>query len=865
MNYIKKLFDIKNEETNYFGDKAVNISILFNKGFLMPEGYAISYKAFDDFLYFNGISISAENISELIKVGAFPNAINKSIMYIWDNILTNCGKESIIVRSSAIGEDSLEHSFAGVYESILNIRSFDDMKTAVKKCWASYYSAQADKYRSHNGTEPKGMGVIVQKMVAGDKSGVIFTANPITGNETENIVVSGYGLNIGVVDGAVSTDSYSVDHNGKTTSRTIAQKKIKYSLGQKSFELQIENVENNLQHLPGLSENEVYKLAAIGRQIEKIFGAPCDIEWTFAEDKIYILQCRPIILQKPALINSYIPFDCDISEEIECSLLDRYAEPACVCYLSLLQSWQEVVYLSFYNKKAGSSYPEKPLLFYFNRVYWNQAYQRNFFNDVPFDIASDKRFAKRVKLLFLMLTGSGNWYCRIGKYEKRLCHLEERNAKAPGLNDTWTTLQAVIDVYCEYIGKDHYRFLGLAQVGYNLLSAKLKAMDNSKEALAGLIESRASKNMTVESNHELFHLAQLARSLPEIYTIFLMCPVEGVYERISKLHGTKAGDFKNEFDSFIRRHGHRGTSCDDLYSPHWIEQPEIVLEIIKQFLLNPSNNLKELSKSDEDIKTRYKECKRKTFDYIDSSRKGVLSKAWRKVEILFFAKMASRYMALRENQRYYFDKSWLLIRKLVLAIGKELAERGVIRDTQDIFHLTIDEIEPLAQGSESRTQRDWRQIIDARVRTYKKNAKITPPYLIKNDSFYRVQGKIDKKSFKAVGISSGTAVGQVRIILNVKDLSQVKDGEIAVVSTFHPSWTPILGIVSGLVMNYGNILSHGAVVAREYRIPVVIFNDMATSVFENGQWIEINGDTGRIRVINTENIPFSEHKAYAKV
>ena len=109
------------------------------------------------------------------------------------------------------------------------------------------------------------------------------------------------------------------------------------------------------------------------------------------------------------------------------------------------------------------------------------------------------------------------------------------------------------------------------------------------------------------------------------------------------------------------------------------------------------------------------------------------------------------------------------------------------------------------------------------------------------------------------------AVGQVRIISDVKDLSDIQDGEIAVVSTFHPSWTPILGIVSGLVMNYGNILSHGAIVAREYRIPVVIFNDAATSIFENGQWIEINGETGRIRVLNIETTPANKQKEYVKV
>ena len=451
-----------------------------------------------------------------------------------------------------------------------------------------------------------------------------------------------------------------------------------------------------------------------------------------------------------------------------------------------------------------------------------------------------------------MLAGSGNWYLRIDKYQKLLCDLNEKRIYADSLLEIWDTLQDVIKVFCEYIGKDHYRFLGLAQVGYNLLSIQLKDMENRKEVIAGLIESGASKNMTMESNYELFCLSQYAKSLPEIYKVFLICPVQEIYRELLNLQTSEAEKFIKKFDDFIQRHGHRGTSCDDLYSPHWVERPEIVLELIKQFLLNPSDNLKQFSKCTKVVKKNYKVYKRKVFSHISATYKGMPNRVWRMAKVLFFSNVSSRYMALRENQRYYFDKSWLLIRRLLIDIGKKFVEYGLFFNEEDIFHLTIDEITGLVQNSELRKQKNCTKIIESRIRTYKKNARITPPYLIKNDSIYRIHGKINKNSFKAVGISSGMAVGRVHIILNIKDLSEVKDGEIAVVSTFHPSWTPILGIVSGLVMNYGNILSHGAVIAREYRIPVVIFNDTATTVFKNGQMIEINGDTGRIRVVGTE-------------
>ena len=143
-------------------------------------------------------------------------------------------------------------------------------------------------------------------MVVGDKSGVMFTTNPITGDENETVIESSYGLNMAVVDGVVTADQHVINNNGEITSRTITQKKIKYSLGNKSFELQIENVENNMQQVSCLADDEAQKLAKIGRHIESIFGFPCDIEWTIAEDKIYILQCRPIVLHTHTHIQTLV-------------------------------------------------------------------------------------------------------------------------------------------------------------------------------------------------------------------------------------------------------------------------------------------------------------------------------------------------------------------------------------------------------------------------------------------------------------------------------------------------------------------------------------------------------------------------------
>ncbi len=276
-----------------FGDKAIKLTALLKKGYSVLEGYAVSCDIFRNCFIVSGPydSVSSSITQPVIQVRAFTPDFEKVLFMVWTDLSSGNHIEPLIVRSSAIGEDSSEHSFAGIYESILNVRSFEDMKTAIQKCWASYYSDQAIDYRLQ--IQSNGMGIIIQKMIGGEKSGVIFTAYPLTGRENESIIEASYGLNMGIVDGTVSADRYSVDRTCKITSKAIAQKKIRYVLGQKSFELQIENVESSLQQVSVLSDDEIHELVEIGRQIENIFGFPCDIEWTIAKRKIYILQCRP--------------------------------------------------------------------------------------------------------------------------------------------------------------------------------------------------------------------------------------------------------------------------------------------------------------------------------------------------------------------------------------------------------------------------------------------------------------------------------------------------------------------------------------------------------------------------------------------
>ncbi|MCC5466517.1 PEP/pyruvate-binding domain-containing protein [Pelosinus baikalensis] len=844
------LQNIQNKDGELFGMKTIRLAGLLQKGYDVPAGYALSVEAFTKFCSFNGITTTNNSMesSEKILAGSFPDDLRTDLNAVWNQIAQNGKCDAIIVRSSAIDEDEKQYSCAGIYESIINIKDVESFFESIKKCWASYFCERALVYRKKCDLEAVGMGLIIQEMISGEKAGVIFTINPVTGNRNEMVIEAYPGLNFAVVEGITQADKFIVDRQGNILSSDISDKKVEYCIGGHSLSIDVKSIEKVDWAAPCLSVEELFAVSKIGTLLEEWLGEPCDVEWTIKDHKLFILQCRPVTVKEDSASKPCIPYNFDIPENVECSLLDRYSEPASTCYLSLLESWEEVVYLSFYTKLEGKSCKEKPFLFYFNRVYWNHKFQREVFDNLPFDTPICKDVSKKLKLTRLMFCGYKKWYKRLDRYEGYIKEFSSYDTAAMNIGDLIRLAKKVTNVFCNYIGKDHFRFLGLAQVCYKLLTAYLPDTPEVKENIARIIESNDSKNMTMQSNDELLQLAMKANSCTDIREIFCKTDANEIYETMK---GTcEREKFRKQFDDFIKRHGHRGTSCDDLYTPHWVEEPAIVLELMKQLIINPVNSV-----CNSKISDAAKKIEQSLFidRVLASSNKSILSKIIEKKKLNTIIQLTTEYMTLRENQRYYFDKSWVLLRGILLSIGNILVEKGILQVSADIFHLTIDEIYDLEDRNDPPYTKDWESDVEQRKKAYLQNIKIAPPYLIKDSDLIRLQKSGLKKNYKSTGISPGKALGPVRTISSIADLSKVRSGDIAVVSTFHPSWTPMLGVVSGLVMNYGNILSHGAVVAREYRIPVVVFNDMATHVLQDGLWIEINGTTGRIRVCDIDD------------
>lgn len=823
-----------------YGSKIVALAELHQENFNVPAGIGVSCDFFNEFCRHNNIILqNKKSVAQAILKGAFSDILKTELQRIWNIIQTHPGN-TVIVRSSAIEEDGSAASFAGIYNSIINVRTFNNFGQAVKECWSSFFSEQAVVYRDENNIQSGGFAILVQEFIEGDKSGVLFTTNFMSYNKNEIIIEACRGLNTGIIDNKMPADRYILNRKYEIEQESIPSKKVKYSLAENAFSLQTEMMPPEQWNEPVLTASELKILAQLGHQVEQIYKTPVDIEWTMKDDVVFILQCRPVTTLPNRAIVENIYFDADIPDNVECTLLDRYSEPAATCYLSLLQLWEDIVYLSFYSKKRGCHFNEKPLHFYFNRVYWNLKYQSEQFDDVAFNEKGWRALWKKAKLIHLMLTKYKNWNNRLRKYDLHIKRFSQYKLEQMDIQALNTLLKNVTDVFCDFIGIDHYQILGLAGVTYNLLQKKLSALPDSKEIILNILHNSVSKNKTVQSNNELLEFAKTIYANRELREIFTN---ESASNILDILKNTEWREYNRQFDLFLQKHGHRGTSCDDLYTPHWIEEPAFVIELIKQFIINSPDKIL-FNEPNESIDNQYFTSIAKA---VSGQKHGIFKRYREQIFVINIMKLTIQYMMLRENQRYYFDKSWLIMRRIILRIGEILVQHGQIKDKLDIFHFTIEEIYQLSSDSANNPER----IIDRRKKVYERNKLIRPPYFIKNNEFVKIQKHTLKTSYKATGISPGIAGGKVTILSSIEDLGKVSVGDIVIVSTFHPSWTPILKIVSGLVMNYGNLLSHGAVVAREFMIPVVVFNGNATHLFDEGSWIEINGTTGRIKTLNT--------------
>ncbi|TXT66844.1 MAG: hypothetical protein BAJALOKI3v1_10115 [Promethearchaeota archaeon] len=896
-----RLEDINTYYKEKIGGKASNLGNLIQNNFNVPEGFVLTTDAYSSFIHENNlykginsllqevgssniekIEETAKEIQDIILQGIFPENLKKTIKQGCKDI--SC--ENFVVRSSAISEDSDNASFAGQYESYLNLKTSDDVIGHVKKCYSSLWSSRALSYRIKNNIPHENMkiAVIVQKMVPAKCAGVLFTVNPTNSKKSEMLIESNFGLGESVMSGLCSPDQFIIDkkcddnqYNFKIIDKKIGKKEyivFPDHIEQKRGIKTISSLKDESLRI-SLSDQEILELSKLGLEIENLYQKPQDIEWAIDENKeISILQTRPIT----AFIEKQVSKDIIYSRGYS----DDYWNDNCTpLFFNLLgDQLTDVVNVELNNIMGYKKMQSKLLKLYNGHVYFNlDVLKRKVENEIP-------PFMRNEDLLNYFPNGSGPYGKETIKdlpfhiisrivAELRIMLFDPQGSisKTDDVYYQWTrekfnpfykdfnkklenfrnkeNLKNLFQLAEELdiLMRDHFRLvrygIPVHNIGMNLLVQYLLTKFIGKQECLKyypILISGLDHKLT-ETNQKIHNLASQAQKSKKLTQLLIESNPKNLMEKLLSYQDPEIESFHENLKKFLIKYGDRGFTREPYY-PRWREEPRYVVEILQSLVLE---NEEEISK----IQKKNKHHRNLVKKYIESKiRSQFLGfTKWKLFSTIL--KFSKRYIKFREAQRFNLDKWITLNRNLYLEIAKLLQEKGYIINIQDIFFLYRNEIRFLINREIRKQVKEQLKVkIAERKRIFERYEDKVPPKFIsgKREFNDRLEYEEDSHVFKGIPASQGEIRGKIRVLTTIEDISKVKSGEILVVPRTDPGWTPIFSKIGGLITETGGVLSHGAVVSREYGVPAVTNISNACNYFKNGQMVTLNGYNGIVRV-----------------
>lgn len=895
------VIDLKEKGLNIekIGGKALNLAKMSSAGFNVPPAVIVSVHAYDffikneledkiskildsiDFNNEDSISHGCSSIRSMIKSEELPENLFLEI----NNKISNLPDGYYAVRSSAVAEDLVDTSFAGQLDSFLYIKKEDILKNVVD-CWASYWNDRAVKYRhdasiEHLDTEmaSAGIAVLVQKMVSADISGVTFTANPVNGSN--NIVIeSTWGLGEAIASGIVTPDIFVLSRDGNIIEKNIKTKKKGYFL--RNGENTLISIDEENREKPSLNEEILKKVLETGLALENFFGVVQDIEWaiecakglsndgTLNEDekntpRIYILQSRPVTTLSDASLKDDILWTRAYGDEY-------WADATTPLFYDVMGKM-----LTDYVNHEGArimGYKEindtELLKLHKSRVYFNSWVLEKAFSYYPkfarskellnyFPLEDQERISKYPSILHKTLLSQilvairdpDGMMHKTDKAYRKWAEIFMKKCESFDQTDLETlSNMELASLYddIETSGIKHYQLIRYGMVSHSIATNLMiknwlvKWLDDNDGSLyAGLI-SGLDDNKTVEMNIRFSDLAKILRENHDLLTkMNSINDLSSLNESdINELISFDS-EFKKEFDLFIKDYGHRSNTREILY-PRWREDKAYVLEVIKML---SSSDLDLRKKELESRKHRLK-TEKEVFHRIKKQKGGFF-----KAKIFgMVLNLAQTYLTFRENQRFYLDHLLFRQRLMLKEMGRRLLIKNIIDKTEDVFFLYEKELFKFFKVDTSRAELNedipslQDKILKRKKEFYRYRSSLPPKFLKNGIEFDDTVMEYGKNVIYGAAASPGTFQGVVRVVESIEELSQLEDNEILITSNTDPAWTAVFSKVGGLITETGGILSHGAVISREYRIPAVTAVKGATEIFKTGEEVVIDGNEG---------------------
>ncbi len=876
-------FDNKDVTIDDVGGKGLNLIKLYNVKsnlFNIPEGFIVPSKIYYEFIQMNKLSdvineklknINYNDIAELERVsGEIRHEIERYQLpgEVIDEISANFSKINApcAVRSSATAEDLEDLSFAGQHDTFLNIITLDDLLISVVKCFSSLWTARALQYRYNNKIEHSGVNiaVVVQKMVYSDYSGVIFTANPITGHRGEVVIEAIAGLGEALVSGIVTPDTYIVDADNKIRVNVGTQKKIILPVengGTKTIEREL-----NKQHL---DDNLILKLHKISKSIEKYYGTPQDIEYGIKDNKIFILQSRAITTLFPIpdfpqdRLHLYVSFNymqgvtsafTPIGTDMLINMALGFGKSLNfnpnfynqkVLFPINNRIWTDISY-TFGNpifrklvvEFLGIAEPDtkkivEQQLHRFKKIKFSHTKPgtlMRFHRGTIFFISEIKRILEDPSKAMKLTNKRIEQYFKILRKEEKKADTIEKKYELFKKMPYYIIRFILLDL-APYIGSGMSTLMQMK----NIFKPEKLGFDYKD-----MIRS-VPNNPTTQMNHYLWEICTEIKENKESTEYYLNNTTDKI---LDDYKNKKMPDVAyNKLMQFLDKYGFRGYAEIDIGKPRWIDDPKPVITHIKSYL--------QINDPEKYPTTQFEKAKDKPKEQYYAMFNHLLQTPAGNLKAKLYTKMIQKNRAvigLRELPKFIWIKSLIIARDILYSLGKDIVKSGHMDNYRDIIYLYYKDLDAYMIKPY-----DLRSTIEENKSNYEKFQNDTRiPRIIMNtgEVYYYPESKIKLKEgqFKGSPVSSGIIEAPVRIV-HKPDEGNLKPGEILVCEATDPSWTPLFQIASGLIMEIGGMMTHGSVVAREHGIPGIVAVKNATKIFKDGQIVRMNGNTGIIELI----------------
>jgi len=844
-NFVVSLSHPSARDAALTGSKGAALARITKAGLSIPPGFvvttalfqAVTTKLGEGLSILDGSGSTSENalkdasapVQRLIIDAPLPGGAAALIRSAWKAI----GNPAVSVRSSSTAEDLADASFAGQYDSYLNVTSAKDLLEKVKLVWASLHSAHAIGYRRRHSMshQEAHMAVVVQRQLSPEASGVLFTRDPVTG-KNQMVISAALGLGEGVVAGTAQTDRFVLRPiAGTLITCDIVAKKARIA-NAPGGGIEAVAVDASDQQKAALNKPQLAKLAHVGRKLVKLFGGPQDVEFATLEGKVQILQSRPMTAIEPAA-KADEPWNRGLDRSFSWNRRGgpyfRLEQDAAVARLKHMKDCYDETgssmtahhighvangYLYVRSNEVGERTLKKRHKLQTQRVDASMKKGKSYFEDVLQAIVEE-----RLDKLRLQRAGAKTFAAQVD-YMKACIetmgyvqgNLHWRQGK-PGGRGNWH--------------KEFSEITGEAKPQANLyvqaIQNRMTRVISQIRDLAKIVQSDSIlKRIFIERDFETLGLLEVSRR-PKVKQFHIR------FKAMMRVYGIRAG------------HGY-GTGSG-FATPTWNMDHTIPFEYIAAYV---EQNLAALDQQE-------KQARAERVNATQRMRRRLAhdaDKLKRFNQALTEATIGVRFL---EDHNYYMEQCTIgTMRQSIHAVGQALVDRGQLDAPDDVFHFSVKELERIGQ---KKKHEDLRPCVTERSEELERRRRMNAPASLgkkpkrsdNRDEAEQAAG-LDGDVIRGASASSGQATGKAVVVRADRQRPRIRPGDILVASNVGPDWTPVFAIIGGLVLDSGSLSQHAALVAREYRIPAVMQTKEASKIIRDGQQITVDGDAGMVKL-----------------